>query len=209
MSADSSEDPSADAPGTKKRDLLISKRWFQAAVLVVLFGFFILGLLAYRTYSADPPIAERAVDPEGNTVYTGEDVSEGQTIFLSNGLMQYGSIFGHGAYLGPDYTADYLRRSALIVEEGYREDGTADPRAETISDFRTNRYDSGSDTLELTAGQAQAFEDPQGPLRRGARQADDGERPSPRRDHRSREDPEADGLLRVVGLGRGRGTPGP
>ena len=86
-----------------------------------------MGLLAYRTYSADPPIAERAVDPEGNTVYTGDDVSEGQTIFLSNGLMQYGSIFGHGAYLGPDYTADYLRRSALIVEEGYREDGMSDP----------------------------------------------------------------------------------
>ena len=57
------------------------------------------------------------VDPEGNTVFTADDVSEGQTIFLSNGLMQYGSIFGHGAYLGPDYTADYLRRSALIVEE--------------------------------------------------------------------------------------------
>ena len=102
----------------------------------MLFGFFILGLLAYRTYSADPPIAARAVDPEGNTVYTGEDVSEGQTIFLSNGLMQYGSIFGHGAYLGPDYTADYLRRSALIVEEGYREDGGGGGRPEGKHDLR-------------------------------------------------------------------------
>jgi len=145
-------------PDPVKRDLLISKRWFQAAVLVFLFGFFILGLLAYRTYSADPPIAERAVDPEGNTVYTGDDVSEGQTIFLSNGLMQYGSIFGHGAYLGPDYTADYLRRSALIVEEGYRGDGETDARARTINDFRTNRYDDETDTLALTAGQAEAFD---------------------------------------------------
>src|SRR6187401_518649 len=96
------------APVSDKRELLISKRWFQAAVLVFLFGFCVLGLLAYRTYSADPPIAERTVGPDGDVVFTGDDVSEGQTIFLSNGLMQYGSIFGHGAYLGPDYTADYL-----------------------------------------------------------------------------------------------------
>ena len=93
--------------------------------------------------------------------------------------MQYGSIFGHGAYLGPDYTADYLRRSALIVEEGYREDGMSDPRAETISDFRTNRYDSESDTLELTEGQALAFEELQAHYAEQLREADDGERPSP------------------------------
>ena len=33
--------------------------------------------------------------------------------------MEYGSIFGHGAYLGPDWTADYLHRSALSVEDQY------------------------------------------------------------------------------------------
>lgn len=55
------------------------------------------------------------MDPEGNVVYTGEDIVAGQGIFLRNGLIEYGSIFGHGAYLGPDFTADYLRRSALSV----------------------------------------------------------------------------------------------
>ena len=42
-------------------------------------------------------------------MFTGEDIKEGQRIFLRNGLMEYGSVFGHGGYLGPDYTADYLR----------------------------------------------------------------------------------------------------
>jgi nitric oxide reductase subunit B len=99
--------------------LLVSKGWVQAVVLVVLFGFFVLGLLAYRAYSGQPPIPDRVVDPQGNVVFSGEDVMAGQGVFLRNGLMQYGSIFGHGAYLGPDFTADYLRRSALSVRESY------------------------------------------------------------------------------------------
>ncbi len=104
---------------SERRELLVSRGWVQAVVLVVLFGFFVLGLLAYRAYSGQPPIPERVVDPRGEVVFTGEDVRAGQGVFLKNGLMQYGSIFGHGAYLGPDFTADYLRRSALSVRESY------------------------------------------------------------------------------------------
>src|SRR5215211_188743 len=85
--------------GTGRRELLVSKGWLQAVALVVLFGFFVLGLLAYRAYSGQPPIPERVVDPSGRVIFTGEDVTAGQGIFLKNGLMQYGSIFGHGAYL--------------------------------------------------------------------------------------------------------------
>jgi nitric oxide reductase subunit B len=61
-----------------KRELLVSRTWLQVAGLVVLVGFFVLGLLAYRTYQSDPPIADRAVDPSGATVYTRDDVREGQ-----------------------------------------------------------------------------------------------------------------------------------
>ena len=52
-----------------KRELIVSKTWLQVAGLVVLVGFFVLGLLAYRTYEHDPPIAERVVDPSGGTVF--------------------------------------------------------------------------------------------------------------------------------------------
>src|SRR5215217_3940849 len=105
--------------GPERRELLISKGWVQAVALVVLFGFLVLGLLAYRAYSGQPPIPDRVVDSQGEVIFTSEDVSAGQGVFLKNGLMQYGSIFGHGAYLGPDFTADYLRRSALFVRESY------------------------------------------------------------------------------------------
>lgn len=93
--------------------MLISKGWIQATLPVVLVGFFIMGLLAYRTYMAKPPVPQRTVDPQGQLLFTGKDVSEGQKVFLHNGLMEYGSVFGHGAYLGPDFTADYLRRGRL------------------------------------------------------------------------------------------------
>ena len=148
--------------GSGRRGLLISKGWVQAVVLVVLFGFFVLGLLAYRAYSGQPPIPDRVVDPGGEVVFTGEDVRAGQGVFLRNGLMQYGSIFGHGAYLGPDFTADYLRRSALFVRESYGGEGSDRAAALTVSDFKENRYDPGTRTLEFTAPQAAAFEELRG-----------------------------------------------
>jgi nitric oxide reductase subunit B len=145
--------------GSGRRELLVSKGWVQAVALVVLFGFFVLGLLAYRTYSGQPPIPDRVVDPQGDVVFTGEDVRTGQEVFLRNGLMQYGSIFGHGAYLGPDFTADYLRRSALSVRESYGREGSDRAAVQTISDFKENRYDPETRTLEFTAPQAAAFDE--------------------------------------------------
>ena len=148
--------------GSGRRGLLISRGWVQAVVLVVLFGFFVLGLLAYRAYSGQPPIPERVVGPGGEVVFTGEDVRAGQGVFLRNGLMQYGSIFGHGAYLGPDFTADYLRRSALFVREEYGGEGSDRATVQTVEDFKENRYDPETRTLEFTAPQAGAFEELRG-----------------------------------------------
>src|SRR5215467_250021 len=97
-----------------KRDLLISRGWMQAVVIVGLIGFLLLGILAYRTYTDEPPIPSRVLGAQGQLLFTREDVIAGQEVFLKNGLMQYGSIFGHGGYLGPDFTADYLHRAATL-----------------------------------------------------------------------------------------------
>jgi nitric oxide reductase subunit B len=105
---------------SSRRNFLISKAWIQAIVIVVLCGFLILGMLAYRTYTDEPPIPMQVLDPDGQVLFTGADVTAGQEVFLRNGLMEYGSIFGHGAYLGPDFTADYLHRAALIAMDRWR-----------------------------------------------------------------------------------------
>ena len=57
--------------GSERRELLVSKGWVQAVALVLLFGFFVMGLLAYRTYAAKPPIPQRVVDPAGAVALHG------------------------------------------------------------------------------------------------------------------------------------------
>jgi nitric oxide reductase subunit B len=143
--------------GGSKRALLVSKAWLQAVAIVVLFGFFVLGFLAYRTYTGEAPIAARVLDGHGGVVFTREDIIGGQQVFLRNGLMEYGSVFGHGAYLGPDFTADYLRRAATSVLDFHGGKQSDRARQQTLQEFKANRYDSASDTLAFTTAQSAAF----------------------------------------------------
>ena len=141
-----------------KRGLLVSSGWIQAVAIVTLCGFLILGMLAYRTYTDEPPIPQRVVDPSGQVIFTGGDITAGQEVFLRNGLMEYGSIFGHGAYLGPDFTADYLHRAALISIDHYGGETSESAKQQTIVDFKTNRYDASSGVLMYSAAQTEAYE---------------------------------------------------
>jgi nitric oxide reductase subunit B len=143
--------------GASKRELLVSKAWLQAVAVVVLFGFFVLGLLAYRTYTGEAPIPAQVLDERGGVLFTREDIVSGQQIFLRNGLMEYGSVFGHGAYLGPDFTADYLRRAATSVVEFHGGKQSDRARQQTAQEFKANRYDPATDTLVFTAAQSAAY----------------------------------------------------
>jgi nitric oxide reductase subunit B len=137
--------------------MLVSNGWVQAVALVLLFGFFVMGLLAYRSYTDSMPQPERVVSSDGEVLFTGADITEGQRLFQERGLMQYGSIVGHGGYLGPDYTADYLRRSSQYVHDAYVDRGVADPGGAVAEEMRTNRYDEETGVLEFTDLQVEAF----------------------------------------------------
>jgi nitric oxide reductase subunit B len=141
----------------QKRDLLISRGWIQAIIIVGLCGFLLLGILAYRTYTDEPPIPAKVVSSTGELLFTRQDVLTGQEVFLKNGLMEYGSVFGHGAYLGPDFTADYLHRAALISNDVYAGSSPDSVRQRTVADFKANRYDPASGVLVFSAAQSEAF----------------------------------------------------
>ena len=141
-----------------RRQLLVSRGWVQAVAIVMIFGFTVMGMLAYRTYTGEPPIPARVTDDSGHVLFTRGDILAGQAVFLRNGLMEYGSIFGHGAYLGPDFTADYLHRAALSVMEFYGGESSDRAKLQTVADFKNNRYDPSTDTLIYTPAQAHAFE---------------------------------------------------
>jgi len=158
---EASDGPSAYGPSmkTQRPQLLIAKGWVQGALLVLLTGLLALGFLAYRTYAAEAPIPRRVLTEDGRVVFTEANIRDGQRLFLRYGLMEYGSIFGHGAYLGPDFTADTLRRSALSTKAYYELHGDPNAVAHTATDFKRNRYDATTGDLAFTAAQASGFTD--------------------------------------------------
>ncbi|MEO8104403.1 MAG: nitric-oxide reductase large subunit, partial [Betaproteobacteria bacterium] len=147
----------------------LSPWWLRSVLIVMVLGF--AGLIAITTlaYHNAPPIPAQVVDEHGVAIYSGEDISEGQTVFLKYGLMNNGSIWGHGAYLGPDYSAAALHRmgedtAEAIAQQQYRQPllalapaQQAAVHAETAVVLKTNRYDAATGTLTLTAPEAAAF----------------------------------------------------
>ena len=176
--ADRPSEP-ARTPAPARREPTLAKGWVQATALVAIVGLFGLVLMGWMTYRSDPPIPREVVTESGELVYTGEDVRDGQDVFLRNGLMEFGSIFGHGAYLGPDFTADYLHRSAELVQDSYGGAGDAEAVQRTREEFKTNTYDEATGVLTISAAQADAFEELQGHYGRtlGAPEGRNGLRP--------------------------------
>jgi len=144
--------------GVERSELNLSKGWIQGIALVMVFGFLVMGMLAARTYTDSMPLPDRVVGADGQTVYTADEVTAGQQVFLRRGLQQYGSIVGHGGYLGPDYTAEYLRLSAEDIKQSLTDAGTQDPSQATSDMLRENRYDEDSGELVFTAEQVAAFD---------------------------------------------------
>jgi nitric oxide reductase subunit B len=118
-------------------------------------GFAALGYLAIRVYEDHAPIPGRVVSEDGKVLFTRENVLGGQEAFLTYGLIQCGSVYGHGAYLGPDFTADYLHRQALMMQRLYGDGPAAQQRVP--AELQANRFDPAADTLTWTVGQVEAF----------------------------------------------------
>src|SRR3954463_13769182 len=82
--------------------------WKHGLLLTLLFGFTVMIVGGVLMYKSRAPIPERVVGPDGSILFTAADIQNGQEMFRKRGLMDYGSVLGHGAYLGPDYTAEGL-----------------------------------------------------------------------------------------------------
>ena len=147
----------------------LSPWWRNALILVMIMGFTILIWLAVRSYQDAPPIPERVVDPAGEVVFTRNDILAGQQVFLKYGLMENGTIWGHGAYLGPDFSAEYLHvlsvgAGEVIAQQRYKrglKNLTSTERdlvnAETGQLLKQNRYDPQTETLTITAAESASY----------------------------------------------------
>lgn len=98
--------------------LLNPKNWWLPLLIIFtisITGVFMTGL---HTYTEAPPIPD-FVTADGKTVYSKEDIQNGQMVFQKYALMEYGSMFGDGAYRGPDYSAEALHHTAIAMGEFY------------------------------------------------------------------------------------------
>ncbi len=146
------------------------KLWFTLiAILIICFS--VLGYYGAEVYRTVPPIPGQVVVSDNNTVLmTKEDVMQGQSAWQSVGGMQVGSIWGHGAYQAPDWTADWLHRELLAWLElaaqqefgtGYEQilvEQQAMLKARLEIEYRTNTYNEQTDTVTISPMRAQAIE---------------------------------------------------
>jgi len=100
-------------------------------------GFSVLSIVTVLTYTNAPPIPEQVTDGTGSVVFTGADILMGQEVFLKYGLMEHGSLWGHGAYLGPDYSAEYLHRLSEVTRDTIATEKYGKPFAQLSPDERS------------------------------------------------------------------------
>src|SRR5262245_11630834 len=93
----------------------LSPWWARTVLVVMVLGFAVLVRMSVSAYRKAPPSPAKAIEAEGGTIFTAEDVTAGQQVFLKYGLMDNGTIWGHGGYLGPDFSAQTLHGLALYA----------------------------------------------------------------------------------------------
>jgi nitric oxide reductase subunit B len=153
-----------DAPSGK-----LSPWWRRSVIIVLVIGFSVLIWMAIRAHHDAPPIPENVVGPNGETVFARNEIVTGQEVFLKYGLMENGTIWGHGAYLGPDFSAEYLHTLAedagahLSIQQYHRplaELASAERAAvsaEVEQLLKQNRYNPQTKILTFTPAEVMSY----------------------------------------------------
>jgi hypothetical protein len=131
------------------------KLWFTLiGVMIVTFS--LLGYYGVEVYRQAPPIPAQVTNADGKVLFDREGILDGQTAWQSVGGMQLGSIWGHGAYQAPDWTADWLHRELtawldLAARDTHGKayatlDGPAQAalREQLRAEYRGNRVDAAA-----------------------------------------------------------------
>jgi nitric oxide reductase subunit B len=146
------------------------RRLWLAFAAVLLFSFAVLGWVGTRIYQQAPPLPNQVVTTDGKAVIRSGEIQKGQNVWQAMGGMEVGSIWGHGSYVAPDWTADWLHRECVFILDEwaratYRMDyeriepeqqAQLQKRLELL--MRTNTYDPTTQTLMVDPVRAKAFE---------------------------------------------------
>jgi nitric oxide reductase subunit B len=148
----------------------MKKLWYAFAA-VNLLSFAVLIWVGTRIYQSVPPFPERVITTDGKTIIPAGQIQAGQNVWQSMGGMQLGSVWGHGAYAAPDWTADWLHRESLFLlnawakrdhKKAYADldnEQQAQLQSRLEKTMRTNTFDAKTGVLTLDPQRAAAFED--------------------------------------------------
>ena len=143
------------------------KLWIVLAVLLIS-SFSVLLWSGGQIYQQAPPMPERVEMVGGDVLYTRADIETGRQVWQSIGGMQLGSIWGHGGYVAPDWSADWLHREAIALMDIWaQESGAADyaslnPEEQAglerrlKSQLRVNTYDPQAGVVIISRERAAA-----------------------------------------------------
>jgi len=151
-----------------------TRKLWQGLGVVFVLSFAVLGWLGREIYLAAPPIPKAVKTIEGVALYSGEDIQRGQQAWLSSGGQQLGTVWGHGSYVAPDWSADWLHREAIayrdiLAHKMYKgpfenlsitQQAAIDARLK--QEFRRNTYDEATGIITVSPERAQAIADVQG-----------------------------------------------
>ncbi len=144
------------------------KKLWYTLVAVLIGAFSILGYYGFEIYREAPPIPEKYVTENGETLFTKADILHGQTAWQTTGGMQLGSVWGHGAYQAPDWTADWLHRELvnwldIVANKEYgkpfadlSEDQQTLLKAHLVKEYRKSKVDKNGEVV-ISADRLQAI----------------------------------------------------
>lgn len=143
--------------------------WSLGILFLVSFG--ALGLVGREIYQQMPPVPSAVVTQDGETLYTRTDVEQGRQVWQSMGGMQVGSVWGHGSYLAPDWSADWLRRESLALLQIWSQrdfhvdyaalepDFQAQLKSRLKREMRTNTWDADTGTITVSDDRVRAIQE--------------------------------------------------
>jgi nitric oxide reductase subunit B len=144
------------------------KRYWWALAVVIIGSFIVLGGEGRKMISGAPPLPD-VYTTDGQLLFTGGSITDGQGVWQSIGGQEIGTVWGHGAYVAPDWSADWLHRESEFllntwaVKAGAANfdalnlDQQAVFKARLIRDMRTNTYDASTNRVTIDADRAAAF----------------------------------------------------
>lgn len=148
---------------------MTTRKLWSGLVAVLVVSFAVLLYFGREIYRQAPPVPEKVLTTEGRLLFTGQDIKDGQNVWQSLGGHEMGTIWGHGAYQAPDWSADWLHRESVYLLERFArlEDGIpyeevsaerkASLKVKLQQELRKNTYDPVRQELTVTPLRAEAI----------------------------------------------------